>query len=420
MAASALAAPLVRPAPARYLLLAIIGSAGAAWAQPSARSAPEPVGDVAVEIAVVGTPEDLQRIRSVIEPGLLGGAAPRWSRVASFDPMGILQLLRTSPITNVRCWVDVSDPGRARLYFAARPGDRFLVRDVEMSGHFNEVDRESLSHVLELSVTALLEDEKAGLTRTEAQAVLAGRPQTSVPPTQGQGQSGQRTAPLPDQPTDQPADQQQTEPPRQKPATEEIPAHAPIIADRPPPGTGSATLLELSAFYGARVPGGGLPLAHGPGLSLYLELGNTRNRPTLAVWVSGEYQWPARRDAPSVGFEVRTVAARGGLELDVPLGAYRMGVRLGSGADLVRLSPQAGTADRSAMLKPTTWSSSLVFTAAIRIRRALGSHAWLGASILADALPTVTHYDVNVDGSTSRISAPNRIRPGLMLELAIR
>jgi hypothetical protein len=44
----------------------------------------------------------------------------------------------------------------------------------------------------------------------------------------------------------------------------------------------------------------------------------------------------------------------------------------------------------------------------------------VGASILADALPTVTHYDLNVDGSISRISAPNRIRPGLMLELAIR
>jgi hypothetical protein len=121
-----------------------------------------------------------------------------------------------------------------------------------------------------------------------------------------------------------------------------------------------------------------------------------------------------------VGFEVRTIAARGGLELEVPLGSYRMGVRVGSGADLVRLSPQPGTNDSGAMLKPSTWSSSLVFTAAIRIRRALGSHAWLGASILADALPTITHYDVNVDGSISRISAPNRIRPGLMLELAVR
>lgn len=385
-----------------FALVAVVWSGGSGAAQvdgkarPTAPPAdPGEVGDPTVEITVVGGPADLQRIRSVIEPRTFGGSAPRWGRVARFDPMEILQTVHDSPSIVVHAWVDTSDPARARLYFAARSGERFLVRDVELTRGFDEVERESLSNVLDLSITALIENERAGLTRAEAQEVLVARKQAA--------QSTQRDVPVV---------------PRPEPGPPRAQLPPAVIVGRPAAGPSRGGRVELRAFYGAIAPGGGLPIAHGPGLGVALD-GGADDRLAMGVWLSGQYLWPVRYSGASVGADLESIAARGGLEVILPVSAARVSARFGVGADAVHVSPRPGTGDPSAMLTSPRWTEALAFTGAIGVRWPLGSRLVLGAAVFADLLPTVVDYDQAVGGVSSAVISPRRVRPGLMVELGI-
>jgi hypothetical protein len=308
--------------------------------------------------------------------------------------MEILKTIHDSQITIVRCWVDVSDSTRARLYLAARSGQRFLVRDVELSGIFNEVDRESLSNVLELSITALLDDDKAGLTRAQAEAVLADREQQPA-------RAPVAVRPQPEQPKDVSPTPIATAFDRRSTTERQGGVH-----------------VAVGAFYGALAQGGGLPVAHGPGVEI--GLGANGGRPIVVAWISGQYRWQERFAGPAAGAELLTIATRGALELGLPIGVYQVGARLGAGLDVVRITPTAGTSDPGAMLTSQRWSKSLVFTAMLAIHRALGRRLLLGAGVFADVLPTVVHYDQTVAGATSEVASPRWLRPGLLVELAVR
>jgi hypothetical protein len=388
------------------VLTGLWGTSGSAQVDEPPSSPARAADAAAVEITVVGGPRDLQRIRSVVRPRPIGGSAPRWTSVARFDPMEILEAVRDSPSTVVHGWVDTSDPRRVRLYFAARSGQRFLVRDVELSRNFDEVDRESLASVVELSITALLENERASLTRAQMQQVLVAREQVA------REQAAREQA----------AREQAThEPQRDVPS----PRHSEIVAMPPPIAathgsgpSGPALRVDLGVFYAANAPGGGLPVAHGPGLDLALA-GRTEDRWTLGVWLSGQYLWASQFAGDSVGVELQSIALRGGLELLLPVLASQMSARLGVGTDAVYLSPRPGSIDPNAMLTPARWSESLALTVALGIRRNLGSRFILGGAIFADVLPTAVHYDQSANGMSSEVISPRRIRPGLMLEIGV-
>lgn len=374
------------------LLLSLERESSSAETEPKGR--PSPAGDAPVDIVVVGTPSDLKRIRSAIDPRPLGGSPPHWTQVEQFDPMEVLRSIRDpQKVTLVRCWVDVADPTVARLYFAARSGQQFLVRDLELSGGFNETDRESLSEVLELSITALIDNEKAGLTRLQAEAVLAGRPESTVTPVAAAVE-------------------------RPRPDDGGITSPAAAIADRPPSEpVVRSRWANAGPSYAALAPGGGLAIMHGPGV--FLAAGAAGRHAGLGAWISGQYQLPARQAAPAVGVQLQTIAVRGGIELRIPLGPYHVSARLGLGADAVHVSPEVGEVDRRAVLAPAHWSQSLVFTAAAGVRRSIGSRFVLGAGVLADVVPTVVHYDLNVAGTTAEVLSPHRVRPGLMVEFLV-
>jgi hypothetical protein len=381
---------------------------------------------VLVELTVVGSAADLVRVRSVIEPWPIGGSVPHWVRTARFNPIEILQAIHDSRAV-VRCWIDVSDQQRgqprgqprgqqraqrqARLYFAAPSGQQFLVRDVELSKDFDELDRESLSSVLELSIKALLDNQSVGMTREQARAVLATRePSLESPPAPAEGTAG-------------PGGQTVSPPPSSSDAPSPEPAPSLVEGARltEPPGPPGAARVPLglrfgvSGFYAAQSLGSGLPLTHGPGL--LLEASGARDRPTLGVWLSGQYLWRERYAGTSVGVEVETVAARAGLAYALPLGSVHLGARLGAGIDATRLSPRPGTTDPTATLTPERWTETLVLMATLGVWKQLGSHVRGGLEIFADALPSLVHYDQRVSGVTSEVAAPSRIRPGLLLHL---
>ncbi len=397
-------------------------------ADPDPSSNPDPDAgpdQIPVELTVVGSAADLLRVRSVIEPWPIRGSSPHWVRTARFNPIEILQTIHDSrPV--IRCWVDVSDQQqarrRARLYFAAPSGQQFLVRDVELSKGFDELDRESLSSVLELSIRALIDNQAGGLTREQARAVLATREPTQEAPTAPpEPARGPTLTPLP-------APRTEGESPAASSSDSDAPTPepAPTLVERArptetpaPPGDARAAPLALrfgvSGFYAAQSLGGGLPLAHGPGL--LLEASGGRDRPGLGVWLLGQYRWPERYPGTSAGVDVETLAARTGLGYALPLGSVHLGARLGAGIDATRLSPQPGTLDPTATLTPERWTSSLVLTATLGIWKELASHLWGGVQILADLLPSPIHYDQRVSGVTSEVAAPSRFRPGLLVHL---
>jgi hypothetical protein len=370
------------------VVLAALGLASAALG--AARAADGAAEAPAVEITVIGSAADFRRVREVVEPRQLGVAAVSWTRADKLDPAEVLGLARREG-GPLRCWVDLTDGRRARLYFAARSGERFLMRDVELPAGSGELARQALGEVLALSVAALLEDERAGLSRAEAQALLASR------------------APAP--------------PPPPPPAVTPAPA---VVAAAPPPVAGGGCRVCPGVFYAAEARGGGLPLAHGPGLSVdWAVTGGPR---ALVLWLGGQLQLPGHARGDSVGVGLSAVAARAGGAVRWRLGAggeralapRALDLRVGAGADVVEVTPEPGTVDASATLSPAWRSTSLVATGAVALGVSAGRHAALEARLYADLAPVLVHYDLDLEGRTTAAFSPWRVRPGLALAITLR
>jgi hypothetical protein len=376
--------------------------AGAGTDEPSP-AAGERWNERAIEILVVGSEASLQSIRSLLGPRNLGGAVPRWARLDRFTPLDALLGERPQPGPVLRCWLDLSDARRARLYFGSRSGEHFLVRDVELSGRFDEVDRESIGQVLELSINALLEDERIGLTRAETRRLLESRS-----PAASAADAARAASPSPP-----------------LPALVESPAAPPPPASRRLGFHPSAAL-----FYAAQMVAAGTPVVHGPGLLLSSDASFDADGAgrRWAVWVSGQYQLPESQRGAAAGLRFDTTALRAGIGVNQPAGGARdprgnprshLRARVGAGVDLMHLTPQPGTVDPSAALTPARWTRSLALTAAVGAGTRIGSLLSLSATLFVDVLPIAVEYDVRVDGNVTPAFAPWRIRPGLALDLAL-
>jgi hypothetical protein len=378
-----------------------VALASSAAAQPAAEvtnaaAAPSPT----IEIIVVESPAvgnqlrfdqlRFDRLRALLEHRLAALGTTKWSRAERVDAGDVLA---ASPAHLLRCWIDLREHRRARLSFAAPSGERFLLRDLELSGDrepsgdLAEIDRAALAEVIELSIGALLEDARAGLSRSETRALLARRaaPEPAAaaagplpPPTGAQ-------SPLVDAPA----------PVRQAPQVETL-------------------RFEGGVFYAGQAVASGAPIDNGPGLSLALsrEVGPALRRPRLftAGWLSVQYLLPETVTGAQAGVRLDAVAARLGLEL----GSQRWRLRLGAGWDFVRVSPAATTA--SLALAPAHWTTTLAFQGAVRAQVARVASARLWVSLLADLLPTAVDYDVSVGGKLATVFSPWRIRPGIALE----
>ena len=369
--------------------------ASPAAAQPAAEvpnaasSVPAPI-----EIIVVASPPRFDqlrfdRLRALLERRLAALGPTSWSRAERVDAGDVLA---ASPAHALRCWIDLREHGRARLSFAARSGERFLLRDLELSGDLEpsgdlrEIDRAALAEVIELSIGALLEDERAGLSRSETQALLARR---AAPAGAAAAGPVPRAPGAPSPSVDAPA------PLREAPQVE-------------------ALRFEWGVFYAAQAVAGGLPIDNGPGLSLALsaEVGRAFHRPRLfsAGWISVQYRLPETVSGTEAGVGLEAVATRLGLELGLP----RWRLRLGAGWDFVHVSPE--TTNPSLALAPAHWTTAAAVQGAVRAQVARVGAAHLWVSLLADLLPTAVDYDVAVGGGLVTVFSPWRVRPGAALE----
>jgi hypothetical protein len=353
-----LAFALLRPAPA------------------GAQAVPDASRPADVSIVVVGGLEDLERMRDLLDRRLSATRKTAWSRADLLAPADVLGA--APPTGGLRCWLDLRDRRRARMVFAARSGERFLVRDVELSGNFDELDRAALAEVVELSIEALFENDRAGLSRGEAEALLARR---AAPPPPSPAASGR--SPLADAPA----------------AVRQV------------------THYELGVFYAAQAQAAGLPVIQGPGLSLArsseLERDSAARRRFVAGWLTGQYRLPETVRGTVAAVRLDAVAARAGLEV----GRRQLRARLGAGVDLVHVSPEAVAP--SVALSAPHWSYGFALAGSVRLALYAGHGLRLWGSLLVDLLPTAVDYGVDVGGTVTPVFSPWRARPGLAFDVTV-
>ena len=321
-----------------------------------------------VDITLVGGAAAYDGLRARVGDRMPFGVSLLWSRLDRFNPLA--ELLRGVPgtrTTTFRCWVDLSDLGHATLYFADQRGERFLVRELPLSGRFDEVDQQSVAQVMELSISALIENDEIGFSRAQARELLA----RAKPPIVQSAASGAA-----------------------------------------PPAPVRRWNLTTGLFYAIEDVGSGVPLAHGPGLI------GTLAREHAGVWLAGQYQVPAEARQPEIGLRLQTISARAGV--GAHWGRYR--ARLGAGANWTHVTPLAGAAAANPMLAAPHWSMSWVASAAVAARLplegAFGDLLALSLVLFADAMPSTTEFRFQDATGTHVAFAPRRLRPGLALELA--
>jgi hypothetical protein len=325
-------------------------------------------------------------------------ADAQWTRAERFDVREIFESAAGARANVLGCWLDLTLPKRARLYFAAPSGQRFLLREVELSGRLTEVDRASLAEVLELSVAALLENERIGLSRAEAESWLADR-QAS--------ETAERAAGPP--------------PARPAPPVAIVPAATPTAAL-----SARRTVYGLGVLFAEQAISPDFPLAQR--LGAFASLGRLIRSGWLAGVVAGEYQFSVSARNADIGVRLRSWLAYAALEVghlrERPVEATRFWwrswfARLGAGVDFTRVAPQSGT-QASAELAPVHWSSAFAVRLALGTSWALGQRLALDVQLFADLFPTAVHYDVEVGGDVQTTFSPWRVRPGLALGLSWR
>jgi hypothetical protein len=365
----------------RALVAKLVGAVLAA-ATPLHALAPEaPALDArgsAIDIVVVGAEQDVLALSGALGPNDFRGAD---ARIRRGERLKLDTLLHAGAAdTLVRCYVDLSTPGRADLYFADRDAERFLVRQVALPGGLDDLGRETLGQVLTLSVLALLDDDAGTLNRDEARALL----------------------------------EEHRREPSAAPST---------VEDEPEPETPSSSppsaAVGLEPFYAARVFASEALLSHGPGLDIGWVAGSGND--TNALWLGAAYELSRslRADAASVTWS--TLTLRGAFEHLSPVGtSVAVGARAGAGVDWMSFTPGAGT-NESVELRAGRVTTSFLLHLGVGARVELGARLHASLRVFADFYPSRARYAVErVDGDGIDVLEPFRMRPGVALGLLLR
>jgi hypothetical protein len=357
-------------------VLGIVGRVQANDANPPASEAPT-AADV-IEVTVVGRTETLPRVRDALSPQSFAPATLRWLWSARWDPSRLVDGAAGASEVRVRCWLVLSDLRHAHLYFADQAATRFLIRDLDLTGRLDELDREALSQALELSIRAMLEDH-AGIDRDAARSLLG---------------------------------------PRANPESRAEHA-APIAPAASSPGPRARSDFFASVAWQLEGHSRELGAVQGPVLALGYErlLGRWR----AGLWVSGGAQLPETYLGSVAGLALQTFAFRSGARWVGSLLSNRAfaGALLSAGADYVRFAARAGLVESSVALAPQRSTLVPVLCGGALLGAELTSHARLSVALLASVPLLDLHYDVEVDGLRERVVSPWLVRPGLSLALEL-
>jgi len=392
-------------------------AAGANVAPPARTVAPPGGAGAAplVEVVAAGGGTQAAALREVVTE-LLGRLPVRlaWSEETSVTPTQILARSRAFdgvPPTLARVWIDLSEVDRAKIYIADARRDRFVARTVPLAPSRAEVGRETLAHVLESTVDALLAGRVVGVPRDLAAREIA----DAAAPTPGVAGAAPAASPRPV---------------RVAGATE---GGAPAAAPSPAPGSsrprarsalpvaatpGRGFDLTFGAFYRAEARAAALTIAHGPGVDIVWRA-RAGHRARVDVRLAAAYVAPFDWAGAPAG--ARLQGSTGWLELGAtpPVGGV-IGVRIagGVGVDVMRVTPvvpPAGTVTAS----PPLWKAAPLATLGVGVTLPLARTLGLTASGGATADLAGNHFDVErADGSRTIALSPYRVRPWLALGLS--
>ncbi|WP_437648840.1 hypothetical protein [Sorangium sp. So ce362] len=333
-------------------------------------------GAPVVEIVLTGAADNLGAIRTALESEALSAFAVRFRTAPRFNATALFATRASSGVA-LSCWIDVSDLRRAVLYFMDPVADRFLVRSIELSGRFDELDRESVAQVVELSLRSLRVDARASLDREQARALIL----------------------------------RQTTPPE-------------ALADAPVPAAAPARrrALELGAFYGVTIHSAEVGLTHGPGVRV--ALGGSWGKHRLALDTRFQYQLERRYEEPRIGLDLRTIALRADAcwlySLATGVTPLEVGVRLGAGIDHVDAAPRPGSAGPSAFVpSAASASNALVLAAGSVVKLPLSRDLRLFTELFVELDPARVRYELSLEQGTETVLARYRLRPGVLVGIEL-
>ncbi|HEX2877166.1 MAG TPA: hypothetical protein VHP33_38210 [Polyangiaceae bacterium] len=362
------------------------------WAEPSApeaaarvvTDAAEPGAAASALVVLVGAAARETELRALLLE-LLGhrGADVEVTTRERFDRHELLG--DSAKGQAVRVFVVPGRAGSVGLYFRAPDGARFLVRSVPLRSGFDEVGREQLGQIIETSVTSLLQSSD-GMTREEARVALERQ-------ASDEGDRAPQSAPQGDAPS-----------PTPKRGSDKV--SAPVA---PADTTGSTTLEGwLAARYGASFNGGGLGVAHGPGVEL--GFGSLFRR--VRVRARGVGQRDFSRQLSASGVAADLASLRLGVALDVggALGRHQwLFASLGVVREHTQVTPRAAT---GSSVVPAAAFESTASVAHVELSYELGgSLVRVAVGAGADIGLVETHYDVARDGRRERVATPWLVRP---------
>ncbi|WP_437534055.1 hypothetical protein WME79_08150 [Sorangium sp. So ce726] len=346
-------------------------------------------GAPVVEIVLTGPAPNLGAIRAALESQALSAFTLRFRVAPTFDAAALFAARASSGVA-LSCWIDVSDPRRAALYFTDPVADRFLVRSIELSGGFDELDRESVAQVVELSLRSLRGGARASLDRDQARALVL---RQAAPPG---GAPGQQPAPS-----------------GGAPGKAAPPGGAPGQAA---PALRSA--LELGAFYGVTVHSAEIGWTHGPGVRV--ALGGSSGQQRLALDARIQYQFERRYEEPRIGLDLRTIGLRADaswLYAFTPgVAPLELGARLGAGLDHVEAAPRPGNAGAPSFVPAgASASNAFVLVAGAVAKLPLSRDIRLFTELFVELDPARVRYDLALEQGTETVLARYRFRPGVLL-----
>jgi hypothetical protein len=310
-----------------------------------------------VHIFVVGT--TAESVRPLVDVFSRRDSNLHLTHVPVFSAADVLAA--GDPGVAARVWIEVAPTGQARITIADERAQRFLVREAALPTWPDEVARETVAQMVESSVTALLENQRLGMSRAEADSALAARDQSTPKPTYTEHRQ------------------------------------------------------SIGVFYQAQLFSPKIALAQGPGLRWSLA------RPTRAgdvgLGVSGQYILPQDEVRADVGATLQTVALRLGAGLRERLGSLAyLAAWLGGGVDAVHVKPRQGQLG-VATLTSAHWNAVTVLRAELRATVLLGRRLGLSLASSVEWDPVKRHYDVSGIDGTAAVVQPYTVRPGLSLAL---
>lgn len=367
------------------------------WLSGAVARANVPVGaqtiDVDLRVTVVGSSAQLAETKAAISTERF--RAVQFARAEAMSADAVLGAGADAAPT-IRVWVDWSEAGKLYFYFAYFPAKRFLIRSMKADAHLDEIERDALSHILELSVSAMLEGETAGLSQEEVRPLLE-----------------QRSRPKPSKAEPKPK------------AAETAAAHPPSEPiERPPAAEGevveSRVPWDVGVSYAASLHYDET-LAHGPGLSVAV---SPFAKAPIYFLAELHYRLPQTYTRSLAGVRESALSPRIGAEARFFLvGGKNAGPKLlgggglAFGANIGTISPESG--DGGEPLSPEPQQTLLDFAVSVPafLLLRLTDQAAVQLGLFVEMVPHPVRYDVLVDDELQTAFDAVPVRPGAFLAM---